>query len=158
MGEAGARKHGLLTPAFSANRTVRQYTEDHYITAAAAYATRTADRGVAGMELVAWQKRVEERWSEVRFGPLNVQSVDGDLEFHVDVYPAGLNCGDVRVELYAQPWSAGAAICDEMRAEGQNPANPAAYVYAANTGNPPGRRFYAKGRRVSSAGDGPRRQ
>jgi starch phosphorylase len=43
----------LLTPAFSANRTVRQYTEEHYIPAAAAYAARTANRGVAGMDLVA---------------------------------------------------------------------------------------------------------
>jgi glycogen phosphorylase len=123
----------LLAPAFSANRTVRQYTEEHYIPAAAAYVTRMANHGVAGMDLVAWQKRIDESWSEVRFGPLNVKSVDGDLEFRVDVYLAGLNSADVRVELYAEPWSAGAAICEEMREQGQNPANSAAYVYSTRT-------------------------
>jgi starch phosphorylase len=46
---------------------------------------------------------------------------------------AGLNSADVRVELYAEPWTAGAAICQEMRPNGQSPANPAAYVYSART-------------------------
>src|SRR3954451_2231410 len=80
-----------LTPAFSANRTVRKFTEEHYIPSAKAYATRTADRGAAGMDIVAWQRRIADWWSELRFGPLEVKSVDGALEFHVDVHLAGLN-------------------------------------------------------------------
>ena len=34
-----------LTPRFSANRTVREYTEQHYLPAAAAYRERAADQG-----------------------------------------------------------------------------------------------------------------
>ena len=33
-----------LTPRFSANRAVREYTETHYLPAAAAYRDRAADR------------------------------------------------------------------------------------------------------------------
>jgi starch phosphorylase len=123
----------LLTPAFSANRTVRQYTEEHYIPSATAYAMRTANRGAAGMDLLAWQRRIGERWSELRFGPLNVETVNGDLEFNVDVYLAGLNPSDVRVELYAEPRSGGAAFRQEMEREQQSAANPAACVYSART-------------------------
>jgi starch phosphorylase len=45
-----------LTPAFSANRVVRQYTEEHYIPAASAYAARAANDGKAGVNLLAWRK------------------------------------------------------------------------------------------------------
>jgi starch phosphorylase len=120
----------LLTPAFSANRTVRQYTEEHYIPSATAYATRTANRGAGSMDLLAWQRRIGERWSEVRFGAVNVQSVNGDLNFAVDVYLAGLNPSDVRVELYAEAQSGGAEFRQEMERKQQSAADPAAYVYS----------------------------
>jgi starch phosphorylase len=124
---------GLLTPTFSANRTVRQYTEEHYIPAATAYAARSANHGNARMDLLAWQRRIGERWTELRFGPLKVESVNGDLEFDVDVYLAGLNPSDVRVELYAEPLPGGAVFRQEMERRRQSAADPAAYVYAART-------------------------
>ena len=37
-----------LTPRFSTNRTVREYTERHYLPAAAAYRARAADKGAVG--------------------------------------------------------------------------------------------------------------
>ena len=37
-----------LTPRFSANRTVREYTEQHYLPAAAAYRERAANKGAVG--------------------------------------------------------------------------------------------------------------
>ena len=37
-----------LTPRFSANRTVREYTEQHYLPAATAYRERAADKGEIG--------------------------------------------------------------------------------------------------------------
>jgi len=60
----------LLTPAFSANRTVRQYTEEHYLPAAAAYAAHAAKNGKAGAGLFAWHSEIARRWSDVRFGTL----------------------------------------------------------------------------------------
>jgi glycogen phosphorylase len=123
----------LLTPTFSANRTVRQYAEEHYIPSATVYATRTENRGAAGRDLLAWQKRISERWSELRFGALNVESVNGELAFDVDVYLGGLSPSEVRVELYAEPVSGGAAFRQEMERKQQSAADPAAYVYSART-------------------------
>ena len=44
-----------LTPRFSANRAVREYTEQHYLPAAAAYRERAANKGAVGRQIVDWQ-------------------------------------------------------------------------------------------------------
>ncbi|HUU35774.1 MAG TPA: alpha-glucan family phosphorylase, partial [Vicinamibacterales bacterium] len=51
-----------LTPAFSANRTVREYTDTLYLPAAAAYRERFDDGGRLGRDLVAWQRTLERDW------------------------------------------------------------------------------------------------
>ena len=63
-----------LTPRFSANRTVREYTEQHYLPAAAAYRERAADKGAAGRQMVDWRHTLEEKWATLRFGEVNVQT------------------------------------------------------------------------------------
>src|SRR5450755_3384172 len=75
-----------LTPVFSANRTVRQYTEEHYLLAAEAYAGRAADNGKLGVGLVQWQADLAQGWKDVHFGPLRVESQEGMLIFEVHVY------------------------------------------------------------------------
>ena len=44
-----------LTPRFSANRSVCEYTEQHYLPAAAAYRQRSADQGAMGRRMVDWR-------------------------------------------------------------------------------------------------------
>ncbi len=41
-----------LTPKFSADRTVREYTEQHYLPAAAAYLERAANNGAKGKQMI----------------------------------------------------------------------------------------------------------
>jgi len=43
------RSMSRLTPRFSANRAVREYTERYYLPAAAAYRVRAANRGARGL-------------------------------------------------------------------------------------------------------------
>ena len=119
-----------LTPAFSANRAVRQYTEEHYIPAASTYAARSADHGRAGVDLLAWRQRIGERWGNVRFGALKTQSRDGELSFEVEVYLAGLDPSDVRVEMYADT-TGGAPFRQEMARADQRLANSPQYVFSA---------------------------
>jgi len=45
-----------LTPRFSANRTVREYTETYYVPAAAAYRKREANGGALAAEIVNWRR------------------------------------------------------------------------------------------------------
>jgi starch phosphorylase len=91
-----------LTPAFSANRTVRQYTDEHYVSAAAAYGRRAENRGSAGADLVAWQAELAKHWSALRFGATNVEQQAEKYLFHVQVFLDHIDPDALRVELYAE--------------------------------------------------------
>ena len=91
-----------LTPEYSANRAVRQYTEEHYIPAAAAYAARAEQDGKLGGEMLAWQQKLARDWSGVSFGARQggVEQRSG-LHFEIPVYLGELDPGAVRVEIFA---------------------------------------------------------
>jgi starch phosphorylase len=59
-----------LTPHFSANRTVREYTEQHYRPAAAAYRARSANRGEVASRIVNWQQTRYRQWATLCFAGL----------------------------------------------------------------------------------------
>jgi starch phosphorylase len=90
-----------LTPAFSANRTVREYTEQHYLPAATGYTDRVAEKGKLGTELLAWQTKLRELWGDLRFGAVKAELRDGCLRCEVPVYFGRLDPGAVRLELFA---------------------------------------------------------
>ncbi len=90
-----------LTPQFCTNRTVRQYTELHYVPAAARYLVRAANQGREGAKILEWQGKLQEKWAEVRFGEMHV-TTDGDKHtFDVQVYINDFDPAWVRVELFA---------------------------------------------------------
>jgi starch phosphorylase len=90
-----------LTPAFSANRAVRQYTEEHYLSAAAAFRLRAENRGSVGAELVEWRAELAKHWSALRFGPATVEQQGEQYLFRVQVFLDDIDPDAVRVELYA---------------------------------------------------------
>jgi starch phosphorylase len=90
-----------LTPQFSADRAVRDYTEQHYLPGAAAYRERAANKGALGREISDWQRAVEHAWPAVRFGAVKVETRDGQHFFEVEVYLNDLDPAAVCVELYA---------------------------------------------------------
>jgi starch phosphorylase len=92
-----------LTPMFSANRTVREYTEGYYLPAAAAYRRRAADKGALGKQIVAWREELATRWHNLHFGKLEVSSAGDRHRFTLQVYLDELDPDAVQVQLYAQP-------------------------------------------------------
>lgn len=90
-----------LTPRFSAVRTVREYTERHYLPAAAAYRERAAFKGAMGTSIVNWEHSVTEKWGSLKFGEIRIQSSQNEHSFEADVYLDGLDPKFVRLELYA---------------------------------------------------------
>ncbi len=96
-----------LTPQFSANRAVREYTEGHYIPTARAYRERAANKGAGGKQVVDWQKNLDQNWTMLRFGEVKVVNDEGKLTSEVEVYFGNLNPNSVRVELYADGLNGG---------------------------------------------------
>ena len=62
-----------LTPIYSANRAVRQYTEQHYLLAAAAFRDRAAGEGSLGAHLLSWNAELAKLWPKLRFGSSTVE-------------------------------------------------------------------------------------
>ncbi|TAK07847.1 MAG: alpha-glucan family phosphorylase [Candidatus Manganitrophaceae bacterium] len=90
-----------LTPRFSANRAVREYTEQYYLPAAAAYRQRAANGGAVGRQIVQWRQMLEKKWESLRFGEVKIKTDGGYPLFQVQIDLAGLDPTAVRVELYA---------------------------------------------------------
>ena len=129
-----------LTPAYSASRAVREYTEQHYLPAAAAYNARIADGGKLGGELYDWLKRVETEWDYVRFGSVHVSERDGQHFFEAQVYTNEFEPDGVKVEIYANAVDGGAPVRIEMQ-RGERlagSANGFAYTGLAPANRPAG--------------------
>src|SRR5438445_3633808 len=90
-----------LTPRFSTNRVVREYTEKYYVPAATAYRARAADGGGPGAELVAWKRALAAHWQEARFGAMRVETHGAEHRVSVEVHLGRLDPEAVGVELYA---------------------------------------------------------
>ena len=91
-----------LTPAFSSNRAVRQYTKDCYLPGAEGFLARSADNGKLGIDILNWRRLVADHWPRLRFGDLKVESGEGRHSFYVQAYLDELDPEAVNVELYAE--------------------------------------------------------
>ncbi len=90
-----------LTPRFSANRVVREYTNSYYVPAAAAYRKRATQGGASGAALLDWRRHLAQHWGEARFGSVHADAQGDRHEFRVEVWLGGLSEKAIRVELYA---------------------------------------------------------
>lgn len=95
-----------LTPAFSTNRVVREYTEKHYLPAAAAFRERAANQGSRGAELLQWLQGLARSFAAIRIGAGTMeQTMDkagSSYSFQVPVFFGDADASAVRVELYAE--------------------------------------------------------
>ena len=90
-----------LTPQFSTNRAVREYTERYYLPAASAYRERAADDGEVAREIIRVRHALEEKWAALRFGEVMLESDGVRHLFEVQAYLDDLEPTMVAVELYA---------------------------------------------------------
>ena len=105
-----------LTPRFSANRAVCEYTEQHYLPAAAAYRARIANKGAVGRQIVDWRHSLGTEMGRCcTFGEVKVETRGEQHVFEVQVYLNDLDPKAVRVELYADGVNGGAPVRQEMK-------------------------------------------
>jgi len=120
-----------LTPRFSADRTVREYTEEHYLPAAIACQSRMANQGAIGKQIVDWRHSVEQKWPGLHFGSVKVATRDGQHIIEVKVGLHGLDPKAVRVELYADGIQGGPPVRQEMTCLHPLADESGGYVFSA---------------------------
>ena len=99
-----------LTPRFSTNRAVCEYTNQYYLPAATAYRERAADNGAVGAQLVEWRQILAAKWATLRFGEMKIRTESGRHRFETQVYLDDLDPEAVRVELFAEGVGGGSGV------------------------------------------------
>jgi starch phosphorylase len=129
-----------LTPRFSANRTVREYTEQHYLPIAAACHSRMANKGAIGRQMIDWRHSLEKKWPTLRFGEVKAETRGRQHVFEVQVFLNDLDPKAVRVELCADGVMGGALVRQEMKRVCPLAGASGGYVYSAavSAARPPG--------------------
>jgi starch phosphorylase len=120
-----------LTPRFSASRTVREYTEEHYLPAAAEYRARAADKGAVGRQIVDWQHSLDEKWAALRLGDVKVETRGDQLAFELEVRLGDLDANSVGIELYADGVGGGTPVRQEMKRGRRQAGTAGSFVYGA---------------------------
>jgi starch phosphorylase len=120
-----------LTPVFAASRAVREYLEQHYLPAAAAYRERAANKGAMGRQVVDWRHAVDGKWDSLRFGDLRVETNAGHHVFKVEIFLNDLDPNAARVELYADGIDGSDPVLVEMKCERSQPDASRRRVYHA---------------------------
>ena len=120
-----------LTPRFSTNRAVREYTEQYYFPAASAYRERAADKGAIGVQLVNWRHALEQKWAALRFGEVKAETDGEQHVFEVQAYLDDLDPEAVRVELYANGADGALPVRVEMQRVRQLAGATNGYAYRA---------------------------
>ncbi len=120
-----------LTPRFSANRAVCEYTEHHYIPAAITYRKRAENKGAKGRKVVDWRHAVEQKWDTLHFGEVKIETKGKQQVFEIQVYLNDLDPKAVRVELYAEGMNGGDPVRQEMKRVRQLAGVSGGYVYSS---------------------------
>ena len=121
-----------LTPRFSADRTVREYTEQHYLPAAKAYLDRAANKGEKGKSISDSIHSMKEKWNTLHFGKVNIETTEYQHNFEIPVYFQDLNPNNVRIELYSDEINNEARIVQIMTRGDNLEGESNAFMYHAS--------------------------
>jgi glycogen phosphorylase len=120
-----------LTPRFSSNRAVREYTEQYYLPAASAYLERAADNGKMGVDILDWRHALDRKWPALRFNEVQPE-IDGEQHaFAVQLDLVGLDPSAVHVELYSDGAMGDAPVRQEMKLLRPVAGAAGSYIYTA---------------------------
>jgi starch phosphorylase len=126
-----------LTGQYSANRSVREYTENYYLPAADAYDKRTGNNGDFAVQLHAKRTALRTHWPEIHFREFTTSSDEHGTLFQAHIYLGAVCPEYIRVELFANnPGSA--PFIAEMRRTSELVGIAGGFVFEArvSTGRP----------------------
>lgn len=84
-----------LTSRFSANRSVREYTEKYYLPAAFAYRERCVSQNVE--KIMAWKEKIRKNWDQIQIEEVLISSRTISLRIQLGV----IDPSEVSVQIYA---------------------------------------------------------
>lgn len=126
---------GDLTPRFSANRAVRDYTEQYYLPAARKYHERILEKGIQGQYIVNWKQLLDQKWSKLRFLTVKMDKKQSQYDIEAHVYLDGVDPDFVRLEVYANPLEGNQPFIQEMKLVRQLSGEDNSYIYFASVPN-----------------------
>jgi starch phosphorylase len=115
-----------LTPLYSTNRSVREYTEKYYAKAAETYRMRLSE----GAKIVAWRKQLHDCWHNLRFGSFEVKTEGAQHHFSQACYLDSIPKEAVQVSLFAAP-----ALSIPMQYAKELQGSPGMHVYEVSVPN-----------------------
>jgi starch phosphorylase len=121
-----------LTPRFSADRTVREYTGQHYLKAASAYSDRSANKGMKAEKIVDMLHTLMEKWESMRFGEIRITTVENQHKFNVQVFFNDIDPDLLQVELYADGLNGEPPIIQKMKRDSKSKGTVNEYHYFAS--------------------------
>jgi starch phosphorylase len=120
-----------LTPEFSANRAVREYTEKYYLPAADIYHRRQVSHGALAAQVVHRRNAVVEHWPKLHFGQVYSETIGDIHNFRVQVYLDELEPDAVLIELYAQARNGESLVRQTMDRRDRLVGSVNAFIYSA---------------------------
>lgn len=90
-----------LTPRFSANRTVREYTEKYYLPGAKSYLSRAKNNGASGIRIANIQRELKTKWNEIHFIDVKTERIENGYIFTATIFLNEVDPNNVLIELYA---------------------------------------------------------
>lgn len=114
-----------LTPHYSSNRMMREYTEKYYLPAAELYQSRV-DLSVK----YNWPQLAEQQWKRLQFGPMRVETVKDVHRFIVELALNGVDPTLVKVELFANGGGDSLPLCYAMQNVQQAKENSFSRMYS----------------------------
>ncbi len=121
-----------LTPRFSADRTVREYTEKHYLPAATAFLDRSANKGDKGKQLTDRIDTLKQKWESVRFGEIKITTAENQHKFNAEVFYSDLDPDLLQVELFADGVNGDPPAIFTMKRESKSAAINGEHYYNAS--------------------------
>ena len=118
-----------LAPRFSADRTIREYTGQHYLPASTEYLARAANKGAKGKELLDRLNSLEQEWDSMYFGDVKFETIEKQHKFEVQIYFNKLDPDSVQVELFANGIDGQPPIVQKMERGSKSEGTANGYNY-----------------------------
>ena len=128
---------GQLTPRFSANRTVREYTEKYYLPGANGFVKRAKDKAAVGKEIVSFTENLSSKWAGIKFRKTEVERQQDGFVYKAIIFLNDIDPENIQVQLYAdgQTENDPAEIIN-MKPDSEKAENGTSYSAAVTTTRP----------------------